>query len=151
MQDSEVEELQLAAKTVFWRLKRAGKLPVRLNTEEYEDAISEAFIEAFRTYSRYDPSRGTVLNFFYLPMAHAILRFAWKQASVGITGDHGYLNVDSLDDAQESESDYEADIEEEAESTYDASPWGTPLGLGNPETELIAFETTWKRLHNNKV
>jgi DNA-directed RNA polymerase specialized sigma24 family protein len=146
MQDSEVEELQRVCKTIFSMLRRAGKIPARLNEEEYEDAIQEGFIEALGAYPRYDASRGSLVTYLYLPVSRAITRYAWKQATLGITGDHDGVQVHSLDTR-----DYEVDGAEEAldsDSDIEHIDSNPPLGYGNPETEYLAFESVWNRLHN---
>lgn len=148
LSNAEVLALQDAATKVFHNLRRAGRIPARLDEEEHADAIQEGILASLSLMSHFDPSRGSLSRFLARPMERAMLRAAWKSANLGITGDHGGVQVWSLNN--ENDEGTTAEMEEEGTDSpieFDLPHDSTPIGLGDPAIELEAFEQVWLRLH----
>lgn len=93
------EHVTEIVKAVLAATKRSGRLPTRLDEEDYEDLLSEGVLAALLVADKYDPDRGTLRTYLDKPVSRAIIKAAWRIANVGITGDHGALQVWSMDDA----------------------------------------------------
>lgn len=115
-------------KAVLAALRRSGRLPTRLDEEDYDDLFSEGTAAALMVMATYDPERGSLRAYLDKPISRAIIKESWRIANIGITGDHGSLQVFSTDahvnDEDTSETDeYEptdmpqqADVAEEVEA-----------------------------------
>lgn len=84
---------------VLAALRRSGRLPTRLDEEDYDDLIQEGIIAGLQAMHNHDPNRGNVNTFLRKPMERAQLRAAWRIANVGMTGDVTSVQVWSIDGA----------------------------------------------------
>lgn len=129
------------SKAVLAALRRTGRLPVRLDSEDYDDLQSEGVLAALSILDRYDPARGTLRAYLDKPIGRAILKAAWRIANAGITGDHGSLQIFSTDVGINA---YDHD-----NNTFDNEhPWITEVSaaMSHPDVaeEIEAFDHVWK-------
>lgn len=112
-------ELYKLAQGIVASLRQSGKMPSRLDEEDYHDFLQEGVMAALPMLTSFDPARGTLRAYAGKAMARAILRSAWGTATVGITGLHKGIQVWSIDDEllsiDEGEDDDPAAVEEAIE------------------------------------
>jgi hypothetical protein len=84
--------LKLSA-AVLAALQRDGRLPARLDEEDYEDLLQEGVLAGLLASDGHDPARGSVRTYLSKPIGRAQLKAAWAMASVGITGHHNGVQV----------------------------------------------------------
>lgn len=114
-------ELTAISKAVLAAIRRDGRLPARLDEEDYNDLVQEGLLAALSCLDRFDPQRGNLRAYLNQPIARAQLKEAWRMASVGITGDHSSLQVWSTSDTTDDEIDvalerYSPDVADEIEA-----------------------------------
>jgi len=100
MTDVDPALLHKLSVAVLAALRRDGRLPTRLDEEDYEDLAQEGILAALVSIGSFDPSRGNLRTYLSKPIARAQLKAAWRTASVGITGDHRGVPVFTDDEAQ---------------------------------------------------
>jgi len=98
LDDTHIAAIQALSVSIIAQLRRDGRFPARLDEEDYADISQDGTLAALGLFNRYDPNRGSLRAFMGPAMARAMLACAWAQAQVGITGDHGALQVWSTDD-----------------------------------------------------
>lgn len=92
------EELLKLSAAVLAALRRDGRLPTRLDEEDYNDLLQEGVLAALQARNGFDAARGSLRTYFRKPILRAQLKAAWQIASVGITGDHHGVQVWREDD-----------------------------------------------------
>lgn len=127
LDDTHIAAIQSLSASIMAQLRRDGRFPARLDEEDYEDISQDGVLVALSLFDRYDPNRGTLRAFMARAMARAMLACAWSQAQVGITGDHGALQVWSTD-ANESE---------------EVSSFDMPMA-DDVAAEIEAFDHVWR-------
>lgn len=125
------------SKAVLAALRRTGRLPVRLDDEDYDDLQSEGVVAALAILDRYDPARGTLRAYLDKPIGRAILKAAWRIANAGITGDHGSLQVFSRD--TDTNKDFH---EDDSLEDHDKMPID-PIIDNDVAAEIEAFDHVW--------
>jgi DNA-directed RNA polymerase specialized sigma24 family protein len=82
----EVDAITRLTAAIIANLRRSGRLPTRLNEEDFDDLSQEGILTCLELLPKFDPARGSLGAYMARPAARAILAAAWQQAQVGITG-----------------------------------------------------------------
>jgi hypothetical protein len=121
--------MSLAAQLVR-QLRLDRRFPARMDEEDYNDVSQAGVLAALTLFPRYDASRGSMRAFMSRAMVRAMLDCAWAQAQVGITGDHGALQVYEFDDTPQSDE-------------LDNADYSLPKA-DDPADEIEAFDHVWQ-------
>jgi DNA-directed RNA polymerase specialized sigma24 family protein len=97
---TDAKELYKLANVIVTSLRQSGKLPARMTSEDYNDLLQEGVMAALPMLASFDSARGSLRAYAGKAMARAILSFAWRSATVGITGQHHGIQVWSSDDTE---------------------------------------------------
>jgi len=134
-------ELFKLSKAVLAALRRANRIPVRLDEEDYEDLVSEGVLVCLEIIGKYDPARGSLGAYLSKPIQRAQLREAWKVAHVGLTGDCRNIKVWAIDDNEYSDEPEHAENlrHRRAGVTHEELPTEVDVAA-----EIEAFDYVWK-------
>lgn len=129
-------ELQKLVSAVLAAIQRDGRLPTRLNTEDFDDLRQEGILGALGAVDNFDPARGSMGAYLRTPITRSILRAAWSIANCGLTGDVSAVQVWSL-------SDNDDDHDNES---YNGLSSELPY-VPDIADEIEAFDTIWHRFY----
>jgi hypothetical protein len=120
------------SKAVLAAIQRDGRLPARLDEEDYGDLVQEGILAALENLDNYDPMRGTLRAYLSQPIARAQLTAAWGISSVGMTGNFDAVQVWGIGHNTDDDNDALFGME---------SP--------DPADEIEAFDHVWQTYYKN--
>lgn len=88
-----MEELSKIVSTILTQLRYSGKLPTRLNDEDFHDLHQEGMVAGLAMLPHFDAQRGSMRSYMGRSIARAILAYAWKTSNLGVTGGHDGVQI----------------------------------------------------------